>query len=212
MLVVLQLALLATTLASGGAALTTGFVPTLLPWSSRRCVTSVSGRAQMRDGISDVSNAVKTPWRLDTDHPAAQHHQIRDIFQFLEEHPLAVGGERMEYEPLQILSKRTSRKFADSPAFNLLPEHLPGGKSDAERLRMLESTGITAGDEAAAMCGLLQLACGGLDEAHDRITPMSWPDGTLFGGPPIAGSSARHDATLLHCLVHIREGKVTKLS
>jgi hypothetical protein len=203
------LALLAPSLARG-------FAPTLLlrPQTLlRRSSSFAAKQPAMSAGVSesDVSGAVLAPWRLDADHPAAQHQKVKDIFQYLEQHPVIVGGEPMEYEPLHVLSKRTKRRFAESPAFHLLPEHLPGGKSDADRLKMLESTGFTQGDEAAAMCGLLQLACGGLDEAHDRITPMSWPDGTLFGGPPIAGSSAREDATLLHCLVHIREGKVASL-
>ncbi len=42
-------------------------------------------------------------------------------------------------------------------------------------------------------CALLQLACGGLDECHDRITPFSWDSYTLFGGPPVLPS-------LLHLL------------
>ena len=113
----------------------------------------------------------------------------------------------MDYEPQFVMAKRTSRKFASSPAFELRPEHLPGGKSDAERLKLLETTGLSTGDDAAAICALLQLACGGLDEAHNRITPLSWPDGTLFGGPPIYDSVARDDAILIHCLIHIREGK-----
>ena len=29
----------------------------------------------------------------------------------------------------------------------------------------------------------------------------------MFGGPPISGSVAADDATLLHCMVHVREGK-----
>ena len=42
------------------------------------------------------------------------------------------------------------------------PEDFPGGMPDAERTRFLESTGQSAGgDDAAAACALLQLACGG---------------------------------------------------
>jgi len=120
---------------------------------------------------------------------------------------MRIGGEPMDYEPLAVMAKRTSRAFALSPAFALVPEDLPGGLSDAERLKLLETTGRSAGDAAAATCALLQLACGGLDEAHNRVTPLSWPDGTLFGGPPIYDSEAREDATLIHCLIHVREGK-----
>ena len=135
------------------------------------------------------------------------HFLLAGIFKYLQENPLTVGGEPMNYEPLQVMAKRTQRRFVSSPAFELRPEDLPGGKSDEERLKLLETTGQSAGDLEAATCALLQLACGGLDECHNRITPMSWPDGTLFGGPPIYNSDAQEDATFLHCLVHIREGK-----
>ena len=33
--------------------------------------------------------------------------------------------------------------------------------------------------------GLLLLAGGGADECHALVTPLSWPDGTTFGGPPV---------------------------
>ena len=132
---------------------------------------------------------------------------VAAIFAHLKENPMRIGGEPMDYEPLAVMAKRTSRAFALSPAFALVPEDLPGGLSDAERLKLLETTGRSAGDAAAATCALLQLACGGLDEAHNRVTPLSWPDGTLFGGPPIYDSEAREDATLIHCLIHVREGK-----
>ncbi len=59
---------------------------------------------------------------------------------------------------------------------------------------------------AAVACGVLQLACGGLDECHALVTPLSWDSPTLFGGEPVPESPARADATLLHHLVHLREG------
>ncbi len=43
------------------------------------------------------------------------------------------------------------------------PEDFPGSMPDAERTRFLESSGQSAGgDDAAAACALLQLACGGI--------------------------------------------------
>jgi hypothetical protein len=110
------------------------------------------------------------------------------IFEYLQQHPMRVGGEPMDYEPLQVrlhththththtnthnrqthththththdarahsfslceplqvMAKRTSRAFGQSPAFGLVPEDLPGGWSDAQRLKMLETSGSCYG-------------------------------------------------------------------
>jgi hypothetical protein len=45
------------------------------------------------------------------------------------------------YAPAQVMAKRTSRAFGQSPALGLVPEDLPGGLSEAQRLKMLETTG-----------------------------------------------------------------------
>lgn len=37
------------------------------------------------------------------------------------------------------------------------------------------------------------------------ITPLSWPEGTHFGGPPVYDSPAAREATYAHSLVHRRE-------
>jgi len=97
----------------------------------------------------------------------------------------------MCYEPSQILEKRREREFALTPAFGLTPEDL--GDSSSNHFLVVAVS-------------ILQLACGGLDECHNNITPLSWDDGTIFGGPPVYDSPARQEATLLHCLVHLREG------
>ena len=56
---------------------------------------------------------------------------------------------------------------------------------------------------------LLFLGHGLTDEAHDIVTPLSWPDDTHFGyGPSIysqVSPSAKSYATYVHCLVHRRE-------
>jgi hypothetical protein len=119
------------------------------PRGGARSTTAVGVMSADSHRRIDISVAVRAPWSLDAEHPAAKHEKVAEIFRFLSANPVAVGGERMDYEPLEIMAKRTQRAFADSPAFDLLPEHLPGGRSDAERLKMLETTGSSAGDEAA---------------------------------------------------------------
>jgi hypothetical protein len=67
----------------------------------------------------------------------------------------------------------------------------------------IESLG--GSDHAKVAVALLMLAGGGADECHALVTPLSWPDGTTFGGPPVYGSEAASEATHAHALVHRRE-------
>lgn len=57
---------------------------------------------------------------------------------------------------------------------------------------------------------LICLGNGLTDEAHDLVTPLSWPSETSFGyGPPIVSKippEAKSFATHVHCLVHRKEG------
>jgi hypothetical protein len=60
-------------------------------------------------------------------------------------------------------------------------------------------------DFARVAVALLLLGGGGADECHALVTPLSWPDGTSFGGPPVEGSAAAAEATWAHALVHRQE-------
>lgn len=55
---------------------------------------------------------------------------------------------------------------------------------------------------AQVAIALLYLACGGLDEAHNLVTPLSWPLKTDFGGKPVKGSPANAEASYAHALIH----------
>jgi hypothetical protein len=59
----------------------------------------------------------------------------------------------------------------------------------------------------AVVAALLYLAGGGLDQAHNLVTPLCWGSHTAYGGAPIAGSPSAKDAAYVHALVHLREGK-----
>jgi len=54
---------------------------------------------------------------------------------------------------------------------------------------------------------MLYMAGGLLDDAHNVVTPLSWPIPT-YCGAPIIGSPAKNDASYAHALVHLLEGPV----
>ncbi len=58
---------------------------------------------------------------------------------------------------------------------------------------------------ARVVAGLLHVACGGLDQAHNLVTPLCWGAPTPYAGRPIAGSAAAQDASYVHALVHRAE-------
>ena len=45
-------------------------------------------------------------------------------------------------------------------------------------------------DHARVAVGLLLLGLAAADESHALVTPLSWEEGTVFGGPPMLGSAA----------------------
>ena len=60
-------------------------------------------------------------------------------------------------------------------------------------------------DHARVAVGLLLLGLAAADESHAVITPLSWEEGTQFGGPPMLGSAAAAEASYAHALVHRHE-------
>jgi len=57
------------------------------------------------------------------------------------------------------------------------------------------------------VCALCYLAMGGLDEAHNLVTPLSWGSRTMYAGAPVQDSPAAQEASYVHALVHRHEGK-----
>jgi len=59
---------------------------------------------------------------------------------------------------------------------------------------------------ARVVCGLVWVAFGALDAAHNTVTPLCWGAPTDYAGPPIPNSPAAQEAAYVHALVHRWEG------
>jgi len=62
-------------------------------------------------------------------------------------------------------------------------------------------------DRAEVGAAVLCLILGGVDEAHNLVTPHSWPAPTSFGGSPKRSSKVRQEAAYCHVIVHRMEGE-----
>mmetsp|Transcript_95028 Transcript_95028/g.188259 ORF Transcript_95028/g.188259 Transcript_95028/m.188259 type:complete len:305 (+) Transcript_95028:16-930(+) len=87
------------------------------------------------------------------------------------------------------------------------PKVSPVGKAFAGSLvKELLEHGLHP-DRAEVGAAVLCLMLGGVDEAHNLVTPHSWPAPTSFGGPPRRGSEVRQEAAYCHVIVHRMEGE-----
>lgn len=89
---------------------------------------------------------------------------------------------------------------------------LPHGRYSSELYAQLQTIDLddlsSNKDSANVLLGLLYLRCGGIDEAHDIVTPYSWSSPESFAaGPPVLHSPAHQDACYAHAMVHRREGQ-----
>jgi len=117
--------------------------------------------------------------------------KVQEVLAMAEEWPMPLEGCKMYY-----------RKIQD----------LPSGRYSAElceKLGSLDLDDISPNKDAVAiLLGLLYLRCGGVDEAHDIVTPYSWASPEGFAtGPPVRNSTAAQDACYAHAMVHRREGE-----
>ncbi len=109
------------------------------------------------------------------------------------EHGLALTSIPMEY---------TAQPAAPLPS-------IAAGLSPADVMPAGATSTAAAGqlpDEATVITALLYLALGGVDQAHNLVTPLSWGAPTNYGGRPKTGSPAAQDAAYVHALVHRLEG------
>eukprot|EP00026_Physarum_polycephalum_P018279 Phypoly_transcript_19809.p1 GENE.Phypoly_transcript_19809~~Phypoly_transcript_19809.p1 ORF type:complete len:217 (+),score=21.88 Phypoly_transcript_19809:52-702(+) len=117
----------------------------------------------------------------------AHKERVDEIVSHIQQHPIKLDGVQMYY-----------KKISDLPAGRISMEI-------AEKIETLDLDSKNK-DMEKVVLGLLYLGCGGVDEAHDIVTPYSWSSPTSFSGPPILKSNAKHDASYVHALVHRCEG------
>ncbi|GAX75995.1 hypothetical protein CEUSTIGMA_g3438.t1 [Chlamydomonas eustigma] len=59
---------------------------------------------------------------------------------------------------------------------------------------------------ADVLAALMFVGGGGLDYAHNLVTPLSWGSRTNYAGPSVPGSAAAREAAYVHALIHRAEG------
>lgn len=88
-----------------------------------------------------------------------------------------------------------------------IPELAPGGTKATQLLVAgLRAKGADA-DKAEVAAAVLCLMLGGLDEAHNLVTPHCWATPTTFSGPPKLGSTVFREAAYGQVIVHRMEGE-----
>ena len=107
------------------------------------------------------------------------------------------------FEPLNKM-KTIREKFPQSTPLDSILSGLPESLES-----LLPSENEETRHFGLVSMALLFLGHGLTDEAHDIVTPLSWPEDTHFGyGPSVyshVSPSARSYATYVHCMVHRRE-------
>ncbi|KAF8057658.1 hypothetical protein HT031_006007 [Scenedesmus sp. PABB004] len=117
--------------------------------------------------------------------------RVEAVLAHLAAHPMTVGSQAMQYDA----SPTTPLPPC---AQGLAPEHvLPPSRAAGAPLR--EHLG-------RVIAGALLAAVGGLDAAHNAVTPLCWGSWTSYAGAPVPGSAAAADAALVHAIVHRQEG------
>lgn len=115
---------------------------------------------------------------------------------------------RQDGVPLRSQSMEYVSDPKRSPLSRACSELVPAseGRSVPEAfIQELRSRGCKQ-DKAEMGAAVLCLMLGGLDEAHNLVTPHSWASPTVFGGPPKFGSPVKLEASYCHSIVHRMEG------
>ena len=113
--------------------------------------------------------------------------RVQEVLDHLKQHPMTVTSQPMQYE---------------SDPTTPLPACLQGMTAEDVVLKGKQKT-----DFNDVILALLYVACGGLDQAHNIITPLSWGSWTSYAGAPKPKSPAAREAAYIHALVHRQEGQ-----
>lgn len=102
--------------------------------------------------------------------------------------------------------KEPKRSLLQQAVADALPQL--GGRSVAEALvqELRVSGNFQTTDKAEVGAAVLCLMMGGMDEAHNLVTPHSQASPTIFGGPAKHGSTMKREASYCHIIVHRNEG------
>ncbi len=150
-------------------------------------------RWQRRWGVLCTTVSVSTcvPLAMSSSAQAAPrpNPKVQQLLDYIKKHPMSLQSIPMEYE---------AQPYAP------LPDVIQG--LEAKDVLPAGSSAPSTQHMDAVVAGLLYVACGGLDQAHNLVTPLCWGSYTTYGGKPIAGSPSAKDAAYVHALVHLREG------
>lgn len=123
------------------------------------------------------------------------------ILERAERDGVPLRNSRMEYKSLPSSSPLLTCGLP------LLEEAASRGEVCKQLVGELRGRGVESQDRAEIGAAALCLMLGGLDEAHNIVTPHSWPEPTTFGGQPKHGSEMVVEASYCHHIIHRNEGE-----
>ena len=95
--------------------------------------------------------------------PKRNPQRVQQVLEYLEQHPMTVNSQPMQY---------------DADPSTTLPECIQGLAAED----VVTDKAAAESHMARVIAGLLYAACGGLDQAHNLVTPLCWGSWTPYGG------------------------------
>eukprot|EP00878_Enallax_costatus_P020521 GHUV01021698.1.p2 GENE.GHUV01021698.1~~GHUV01021698.1.p2 ORF type:complete len:198 (+),score=16.56 GHUV01021698.1:477-1070(+) len=90
-------------------------------------------------------------------------HRVQQVLDYLKQRPMTVTSQPMQY---------------DAEPCTTLPECIRGLTAED----VVTDKAAAESHMARVIAGLLYTACGGLDQAHNLVTPLCWGSWTPYGG------------------------------
>jgi hypothetical protein len=111
---------------------------------------------------------------IEVSQPSAVACCLLQVLDYLQSHPMTVTNLPMQYEAEPTVP-------LPNCIAGLLPgDILPAGKSSSSSSS--SSSSVAREHMARVVAGLLYVACGGLDAAHNLVTPLCWGSWTPYAG------------------------------
>ncbi|GLI71328.1 hypothetical protein VaNZ11_016449 [Volvox africanus] len=163
--------------------------------SATRLVT-LTVMAQASDVVSpSAAGAARTTPKGKQAPTPVYPERVLAILNYLEANPMRLQSIPMMYEA-DVSSGHLPAVIQGLTPADVMPPPSQRRSTDA----------VAADHFARVVAGLLYVACGGLDQAHNLVTPLCWGAPTPYAGKPITGSPAAQDASYVHALLHRSEG------